>query len=63
MNTNNNTFFTRLIKHYDDKFGNNYSLSLFDLKKNPVAGKKANILTTPTFFRDYPIPQIKVTVI
>jgi len=61
MNTNSNTVYTQLTKHCDEQFGVNYSLTLYDLKKDPAAAEMADILTTPTIIRDFPFPQIRVT--
>ena len=61
MNTNSNSIYTRLTKHCEESFGANYSLNLFDLKKDRAAASKADILATPTLIRDYPFPQIRVT--
>jgi circadian clock protein KaiB len=61
MNTNSNSIYARLTKHCDDVFAGNYSLNLFDVKKDPGAAEKHRIIATPTLVRDYPFPQIRVT--
>ncbi|KAA3615065.1 MAG: circadian clock protein KaiB [Calditrichaeota bacterium] len=61
MNSNSNTIYTRLTKQCEDQFGTDYSLNLYDLKKDPAAAVNQNIMATPTLIRISPLPQLRVT--
>ncbi len=61
MNTNSNAVYTRLTKQCEEEFGMNYSLNLFDIKKEPGIADKEQIFATPTIIRDFPLPPLRIT--
>jgi len=47
-------------RHLQDAFGNDYELTVVELKSQPGIGAAEQILATPTLLRTFPGPQRRV---